>query len=169
MLHIHASFHYDELFEKKLLNRFVENYKLLKENGFNIYAEAIAYPKSKNRLEKITKFGKDNLISIAFAPFYGNYEGQIYPGSYSKEDLELFSIAQSEVSCFTQKGELCNAGYNVAVVFSNGNIFPCHQIKSKIGNIYDELIFSDKIINCPSKKCGCPLNKYDDYLFNKLL
>ncbi|MCK5590766.1 MAG: hypothetical protein KAI72_02300, partial [Candidatus Pacebacteria bacterium] len=58
---------------------------------------------------------------------------------------------------------------NAAVVFSNGDVYPCHQIKNKIGNVYKEINFINEIINCPSKNCGCPLNKYDEYLFEKSL
>jgi len=165
VLHIHASFHYDELLDKNLLQRFVQNYNFLRNAGFNIYAEVVAYPKFKNKLEVIRKFAKANFLDLTFAPFYGNYNGLTYPESYSQEDLELFGINQSEISCFTQKGEPCNAGYNVAVVFSNGNVYPCHQIKMKIGNIYEGIEFSNELVKCPSKKCGCPLNKYDEYLF----
>jgi len=167
VLHIHASFHFDELLEKNLLKLFLDNYIFLKGNGFNIYSEAVAYPNYKNQLEVVTKFAEENLINLTFAPFYGDYKGLTYPESYSPEELELFGIGQNEISCFTQKGELCNAGNNVAVVFSNGNVYPCHQIKTKIGNIYEGIEFRDKLVKCPSRKCGCPLNKYDEYLFEK--
>ncbi len=167
VLHIHASFHYDELLKKKLLNRFIENYNLLKSSGFNIYAEAVAHPMLKAKLNEIKDIAKKNSIDLTFAPFYGKFNKETYPESYSLEELELFRISKNEISCFTQKGDLCNAGYNVAVVFSNGNVYPCHQIKTKIGNIYGEFVFNNKLVNCPSKKCGCPLNKYDKYLFEK--
>ena len=168
ILHIHASFHYDELLKRKLLDKFAHNYNLLKNMGFNIYSETVAYPKLANRVKDISKFAEENLIDFAFASFYGNFEGKNYPESYTNNDLDLFGISQSEISCFAQKGNICNAGFNAAVVFSNGNIYPCHQIKTKIGNIYEGFSFSDELIKCPSKKCGCPLNRYDSYLFWKI-
>ncbi len=167
VLHIHGSFHYDELVDKNSMERFIGNFNLLKNGGFNIYAEAVAYPKMKNKLEVITKIANENFSDLTFAPFYGDYNGQTFPESYTPEELELFGINQNEISFFTQKGALCNAGNNVAVVFSNGNVYPCHQIKTKIGNIYEGIKFSDELVRCPSKKCGCPLNKYDEYLFQK--
>ena len=81
--------------------------------------------------------------------------------------MEQFGLSEENQNMYKQKGELCNAGYNAAVVFSNGDIYPCHQIKEKIGNVYREINFRNKIISCPSKHCGCPLNKYDEYLFEK--
>lgn len=169
VLHIHASFHYDELLEKNLLKLFLENYNFLKGNGFNIYSEAVAYPKIVKKLASIKKFASGNLDNLTFAPFYGDYDGSNYPENYSNEELELFGISKNVLSNFTQKGELCNAGYNVAVVFSNGNVYPCHQIKTKIGNIYERIEFRNELVKCPSKRCGCPLNKYDKYLFEKTI
>lgn len=169
VLHIHASFHYDELLRKNLLAKFFLNYNHLRDNGFNIYAEAVAYLEFKENLPTIKKFAEENFIKLNFAPYYGSFNHNNYPESYSNEDLKLFSIRQSDISCYAQKGELCNAGHNVAVVFSNGNVYPCHQIKTKIGNIYEEINFNNSLVNCPSKKCGCPLNKYDEYLFEKVL
>jgi MoaA/NifB/PqqE/SkfB family radical SAM enzyme len=165
VLHIHASFHYDELVKNNLLNRFLENYKLLERSGFNIYSEGVAYPKALDKRKEIFEFAERNLLKFSFAPFYGKYNGDNYPENYSDYEIEKFRLNEVDISCFMQKGELCNAGYNVAVVFSNGNVYPCHQIKTKIGNIYKGIEFNSEMVKCPSKKCGCPLNKYDDYLF----
>ncbi len=167
VLHIHASFHYDELLKKNLLHRFIENYNYLKEREFNIYAESVAYPTFKTHLDKIKKIANVNSIDLSFAPFYGKYNNKTYPECYTASELELFKIGQSEISCFAQKGELCNAGYSAAVVFSNDNVYPCHQIKTKIGNIYEGINFNSEAIKCPAKRCGCPLNKYDEYLFEQ--
>lgn len=167
VLHIHASFHYDELVKNNLLINFVENYKLLESSGFNIYSEVVAHPSLFSKYDIIKSFAKEENLKLSFAPFYGYYNELAYPENYNLEELNLFGINNSEISCFSQKGELCNAGQNAAVVFSNGNVFPCHQIKNKIGNIYEYIEFSDELIKCPSKKCGCPLNKYDQYLFKQ--
>jgi len=169
VLHIHASLHFDELTSKNLINRFIENYHKLNNNGFNIYAEAVAYPASTEIVEKSRREMSKHSISFNFAPFYGNYNDKRYPGSYTKEELEIFELREETQNMYKQKGELCNAGYNAAVVFSNGDVYPCHQIKEKIGNVYKEINFINEIINCPSKNCGCPLNKYDEYLFEKSL
>ena len=167
VLHIHASFHYDELIKNNLLSIFVENYRVLKDAGFNVYSECVAHPNISKNFRKIMEFAKANSLDLFFAPFYGKFDGKDYPFAYTKNELVKFKMSQKEISCFTQKGELCNAGYNAAVVFSNGNVYPCHQIKTKIGNIYEGIGFSDQMVKCPSKKCGCPLNKYDEYLFSK--
>jgi len=167
ILHIHASLHYNELIKKSLLKIFISNFKTLRQNGFNIYAEAVAYPPIKDEVDEIKTVMKKEKIEIGFAPFYGKFEERFYPESYTESELRIFGLTIADIKCHTQKEALCNAGYNAAVVFSNGNVYPCHQIKEKIGNIYERINFSKGLIKCPSKRCGCPLNKYDEYLFDK--
>ena len=164
ILHIHATLHFDELIKKNLLGTFINTYKLLEKNGFNIYAEAVAYPLLSHRVEEIESTMKLNEINFEYAPYFGKFEDKNYPESYTESELKLFNLSTEDINCYSQKGELCNAGYNSAVVFSNGNAYPCHQIKEKMGNIYDQISFNESLIKCPSKRCGCPLNKYDKYL-----
>jgi MoaA/NifB/PqqE/SkfB family radical SAM enzyme len=167
ILHIHASLHYEELIKKNLFERFVTNFKLFRENGFNIYAEAVAYPPMQENIAMLKSIMQREEIDFSFAPYFGKYGEKIYPEAYTKSEEKLFGLSDEIVKNHTQKNELCNAGYNAAVVFSNGNVYPCHQIKEKIGNIYEGINFSKGLIKCPSKRCGCPLNKYDEYLFDK--
>lgn len=167
ILHIHASLHYDELIKKNLLDIYIYNLKLLQKNKFNIYAEVVAYPPSINRFSELESIMKEVELDFEYAPFYGKFEEEVYPESYTESELRLYNIPNEAINCYSQKGELCNAGYNAAVVFSNGNVYPCHQIKEKIGNIYKQINFSKSLVKCPSKRCGCPLNKYDEYLFEK--
>lgn len=167
ILHIHASLHYDELVKKNLFDIFINNFKLLQKSGCNIYAEVVAYPPLKNRFSELESVMKKVEIDFEYAPFYGKFGDKLYPESYTESELRLYNFSNEAINCYSQKGELCNAGYNAAVVFSNGNVYPCHQIKEKIGNIYEEINFSRSLVNCPSKRCGCPLNKYDEYLFEK--
>lgn len=169
ILHIHASFHFTELIQKTLMGRFISNFKFLQKNGFNIYNEAVAFPSVIDQLESIKQLLSDSGIKIGFGPFYGKFDGKIYPESYSEKELKMFNISSAELSSFFQEGNICNAGYNAAVVFSNGDVYPCHQIKRKIGNIYENINFDKNLVGCPSKKCGCPLNHYDNYLFEKAL
>lgn len=167
ILHIHASLHYDELVKKNLMNRFINNLKLFQISGFNIFAEVVAYPPTKNQFKELESIMKKVEIDFEYAPFYGKFEDKLYPESYAESELRLYNFSNEATNCYSQKGELCNAGCNAAVVFSNGNVYPCHQIKEKMGNIYDQINFSKSFVKCPSKRCGCPLNKYDEYLFNK--
>jgi len=169
VLFIQASLHFDELEKRKLKSRFIGNYLLLKGRGFNVFAEAVAFPPFISRLEEFREFYGKEGIDFSFGAFIGIYDGKKYPESYTEEEISAFGLDVSEQSKFLQKGNLCNAGFNAAVVFSNGNVFPCFQIKEKLGNVYEEIDFYDAPITCPARQCGCPLNLYDEYLFEKAL
>lgn len=168
ILFIQASLHMKELDKKNLTHTYIDNFHLCKKKGIQIFAEAVAYPNLAFELEKYReKFVKEE-IEFTFGAYYGDYKGKKYPESYTLDEIELFKLDKSELTKFSQKGNLCNAGINAGVVYSNGDVYPCFQIKESIGNIYEEINFEEKLINCPARYCGCPLNVYDEYLFNLL-
>ncbi|MEN8192656.1 MAG: radical SAM protein, partial [Bacteroidota bacterium] len=103
ILHIHASLHYDELVKKNLLERFIENFKLFKKNGFNIFTEVVAYPPLVDRIYEMKSILESEGIDITFAPFFGKLNDKIYPDAYTEKELELFGISENELQCFSQK------------------------------------------------------------------
>jgi MoaA/NifB/PqqE/SkfB family radical SAM enzyme len=167
VLNIHASLHFEELLERKLMDNFVNNYKMLDRKGFNIYAEAVAWPGLSDRVTDYKRMMDSFGIDFVFAPYIGNNKVLDYPEVYSEKELAAYNLAGDNLSWFRQKGERCNAAFNAGVVFSNGDVYPCFQIKEKIGNVYEEIRFNNDMTLCPAKRCACPLNKYDDYLFSK--
>ncbi len=167
VLNIHASLHFDELMGRKLMDSFVANYKMLERKGFNIYAEAVAWPGMSDRVPDYKRVMDSYGIEFTFAPYIGNNKVLDYPEVYSGNELLAYNLSKDNLEWFNQKGESCNAAFNAGVVFSNGDVYPCFQIKEKIGNVYQEINFNNELTLCPAKRCACPLNKYDDYLFSK--
>ncbi len=165
VLFIQASFHPFELKEKSLVENYITNFHMLKQKNFNVIAEAVAYPPYKKVIEECEILLNKNNIELSKAPFIGRYSKSDYPAGYSENDIKLFNIERQRIEYHYQKGKLCNAGFNSGVVFSSGDVYPCFQIKKKIGNVYSEINFDSEIGKCPAKFCGCPLNKYDPYLF----
>ena len=169
VIFIHASFHFIELQKKNLLDKYVYYFNLLKEKGFNIYAEEVAYPPHLARLEKDAEKLGSLGIDLRFGAFYGFIGDKRYPESYTEEEIGRFNLSRSEIKKFRQKDVLCNAGYNVGVVFSKGQIKPCFQIHENLGNIYESINFNDKLIKCDAEYCGCPMNLYDLKLYKQAL
>lgn len=161
----HASFHFEELKNRDLLDRFFENYHLLKEKGFPVHAEAVAYPAIKDSVEKIKKVLYDQNVELTFSPYFGEYEKLTYPQSYSSEELDIFELTDESRIVNEQKGATCNAGFNAFVAFHNGQVKPCFQFKEDSGSLYEKINFNDTLKKCPFNKCGCPLNVYDEKLY----
>ena len=103
ILHIHASFHFNELVNKKLLERFIENFELFQKSGFNIFTESVSYPPLKDKTYEIKSILYSKGIDITFSPFLGRFNNRTYPDSYTEEEREIFGISESVLKCFTQK------------------------------------------------------------------
>ncbi len=168
-LFVHASYHYHEFKKRGMLGRFAENYRLIEEKGFNIYTEAIAYPKYVSSVDEILEYALTNGIKTKFAPYVGGYKSKGYPEKYTEGEIAAFNLDYDDIDSYSPKGEICNAGYSAAVVYSNGEIHKCFNIKERLGNIYEEINFEKNLEICQRNVCGCPLNYYDKELLMKSL
>lgn len=171
VVEIHASLHIKELERLRLLDVFVHNFMLCRKRGFNIIAVAVAYPKLFGEVGKYKELFKKNRIKLTFGRFQGIYHGEKYPNAYTERELEAFEIKnEANVNMsLCSKGEICNAGYNAAVVWANGVVMSCNNIPERLGHIYKGIQFRNHLIKCPVMRCSCPLNIYDPYLYKKAL
>ena len=169
VLFIHASLHIYELKKLNLIDKFISNFKLIRNSGFIIFAEAVAHPSlDENDINYFRNYLRQHGISFSFGPFIGKYDDKTYPQSYSANELEKFNLENENIIMFKQKGNICNAGLNVAAVYPNGNVHSCFQVKEKLGNIYSEINFKSASTICPAANCDCPLNFYDPFLYDLL-
>jgi MoaA/NifB/PqqE/SkfB family radical SAM enzyme len=164
-----ASCHIKELERRNLLSRYIDNFLLCKNRGFNIIANEVGYPPILKEIDKYKKFFLEKGIELIFSPYIGNYKGKVYPDSYSEKDFKIMGLTRDFLDIFYQYGKLCNAGYNVGVIFPNGDITYCYKINKSLGSIYEGIKFNDKLIRCPYKFCNCPFNMNDPYLFRKAI
>jgi MoaA/NifB/PqqE/SkfB family radical SAM enzyme len=167
VLFIHASLHIKELKRLNLLKKYINNYRLCKDKGFNIRASEVAHPSLLDEIEKYRRFFQEEGIHLYFTPFKGRYNGKAYPDSYTEKEIGIFGFDINRIDQFRQRGRLCNAGYNVADVSPKGNVTPCFRIQKSIGNVYQKVEFNSKLIRCPFEFCGSPLKIYDPYLLKK--
>jgi len=170
VIYINASCHIKELERLNLLDKYIDNFNLCKGRGFNIHATERAYPPLLGEVEKYKKFFKQKGIELGFAQFCGEYNGRHYPEAYTDEEIKIFGLENaSDIKMFRSKGKICNAGYNACVVSYDGTVRPCYGIPEIMGNIFHKIEFKKELIRCPQEYCGCPLNCYDSYLFEKAL
>ena len=165
-----GSLHIEQLEKLNLIERYISNFLLLKNNGFNIKADLVAYPSLVEKIIDTRNFFSDKGIYINTIPFKGKYENRKYPESYTEKELEMFGMSyDSDIKSFiyNQKEKICNAGYNCGVIHPDGSIYPCFENMKKIGNIKRYINFSNKLMKCPYDYCGCALNLFYPYLFDK--
>lgn len=165
---INASCQIDELEQNGLTERYIENYRLFQNNGFNVQASAVAYPAWLDRADEYRGYFKSRGVDLFFIRFYGLYRDKIYPGAYTPEELRVFGIENAEDVCgYRSGGRRCNAGYNVGVASNAGDVSPCYGISEIIGNLYEDIRFRENMISCPNEVCGCPLDIYVPALWRR--
>lgn len=169
VISITASLHIMELEKKGLLQAYIDNFLLLKREGFNVVAKEVAHPLLFDDIQRYRKFFEDKKITLNFDPFLGKHKGKFYPDSYTEKEIKAFGFGKNLKTAYHRKGKLCNAGYNVGVIDKKGNAYPCNPIKKSIGNIYKKIKFKNNLIVCPFRFCGCPFDSYDPYLYSQAI
>lgn len=168
---IHASLHIKELERLSLINTFIDNFNKLRDKGVNIYAQEVGYPPLAVEAEKYRQFFRKRGIEISFGAFIGSKDFKNYPESYTDKELNQLGLDSSARNMFNTYGKICNAGYNFAIINSEGGIVPCEKINITLNgsHIYKKIRFNKSITVCPIKFCSCPYYLYDTHLFNKAL
>ncbi|KKU13900.1 MAG: Radical SAM domain protein [Parcubacteria group bacterium GW2011_GWC2_45_7] len=172
VVRIVASAHVEELERCRLLDVYIHNFLLLQEKGFEVRAREVAYPPLLKEVERYKHLFRKRGIELEFKPFFGEYEGRVYPFSYTDRESKIFGFGDNNKSVLKkhlQYKRICNAGYNLGVADGEGNVRVCSLIDIKIGNIYNNIKFRKNLIICPLKFCHCPFNEQDPPLFQKAL
>jgi MoaA/NifB/PqqE/SkfB family radical SAM enzyme len=159
---INASLHIG-LHNEKSLNQFIKNYHMFREKGFNIVVSYVTYPPLFSRIEKDFEFLKQQGVEhIHPLTFQGIYEGKKYPGSYTKEQINIIrkhTLEPMELLVTTDsmnfKNKLCKAGKNYFFMDIKGDVYKCVTINEPCGNIFDGTFSpADEPIRCPVSKCN---------------
>jgi len=166
---IAATLHIKELEKKRMLRRFIDNYRFCVKKNIRVAAEVVAHPSLLGRASHYKDFFKREGVNIRFIAFIGGFKGRKYPRSYTAEEIERFGLSRAGIRGFYAKRGLCNAGYNAGVVFPDGAARPCNSIKEEIGNIYTTIEFRKQMSACQFRRCPCPLNEIDPHVFERAL
>jgi MoaA/NifB/PqqE/SkfB family radical SAM enzyme len=159
---LNASLHIGHHTEKSLA-RFIENYHLYLEKGFNIIVSYVVYPPLFKRVEADFIYMKEKGIEQMMPKSYhGLFEGKEYPLGYTSEQLEMIhklrSLSPNERSDPLKKlkfkNKQCNAGKNYFHMDMKGDMFSCHTLMKPHGNMFDGTFkLNDEPTRCPNELC----------------
>ena len=170
---IRASFHIEELEEKNLINRFIDNFLYCKKKGFTITAIVIVYPPIMEKILKYREILLKEGIILYSQPFVGYYKRKEYPSSYTKKEIKDLNIDFTYTSLTRNtKNQSCSAGNSFFVILPSGDIYPCYQLLKKnknLGNINNGYKVSNKLIRCPYDKCYCDPKSMNKKLFENTI
>ncbi|MBN1649563.1 MAG: radical SAM protein [Spirochaetales bacterium] len=162
-----ASFHIEELEQRAMVDEYIANYNYLKNAGFKMISQVVAYPGNFEKIITYRKLLADQGILLSPMPYNGQFNGKPYPQSYSDDDIKLMGWDERfPDDTYCQLGKECNAGYNILAVSPKGRVTLCHFIDLHLGDIYKGFSFTGTLTVCPQKKCFVPLNKMDFHLNN---
>ena len=115
----------------------------LKEYGFNVSVNFVAYPKKLHLIEELSTFSKKE-VEVPFNVIpYEETANTIH--SYTKEETEIFKNYASDVLHLqhdfnNHELKICRAGSKYFQIVPNGNVYPCSVGLYKdlcLGNMFD--------------------------------
>lgn len=152
-------------------NDFIKKAERIRESGYGITVNIVAWPPYIKKISKYRKIFKDRSFDLQVGEYAGNYGGADYPAAYSAEERrELWGTGAKEQAQNPEnpgRPIQCKAGYSYAVIRPDGQISRCGgsgllQAGTVIGNLFNpglELLAEPNI--CPVDSCPC--NEYSTY------
>lgn len=153
---VSLSLSYQPQFDK--LEEFIERLLFIRKHSFSGCINFVAYPpflKDINSYkEKFTSLGE----SLKIIPFFGEYQGIIYPQGYTQEELKSIGINDNWFKKVRKKSSICPAGQKAALIFPDGKVARCGQIGEDmvLGNFFDSTFrLLDNSLPCEAEFCPC--------------
>jgi MoaA/NifB/PqqE/SkfB family radical SAM enzyme len=162
MEYIFTSLHVEE--RERLygsLDGFLEDVSVLDRNGYSIGVNYVLAPYLLDRFREDYEYCLSRGVKLVPKMFKGVFEGNKYPASYSPGEIsDIFLRYSPEYSRDKLKhrrtfGMRCSAGLNIVRVRGNGDMVPCLEENTLLGNVYAGFRLNDDSIVCRARQCAC--------------
>jgi hypothetical protein len=134
------------------LDVFIAKAVCLKQNGYDIGVNFVAFPPHLKEMKVYKEAFNDRHISFDIMPFRGEYQGRAYPEGYTEQErklirscdpatatrmLDAFGTGEKESS--GHKGQICRMGQRYTKIHPDGRAYRCCLIKENgcLGNLLD--------------------------------
>jgi MoaA/NifB/PqqE/SkfB family radical SAM enzyme len=151
------------------LDAYLSKVLLLKQKGFDIGVNYVAYPEQLKEMKECKKVFECHHISFDVMPFRGEYNSRQYPKGYTEAEKELIrdcdprtaprmleSYGGEKKLCRT--GAICRMGQMYTKIHPNGDAYRCCYIDKRgvLGNIIDRTFsLYDEPRLCEYPECSC--------------
>lgn len=171
VLVINASIHFSVRKQRNLFDDYISKFLYFQEKGFNIVGSYVVFPADLDAFETdIEWLHSRGLKQISSKLFEGTYQGQLFPDSYTPEDLARITkhmCCEIEMPQYLNyrhyKGLRCSTGRLMLSLKPNGDLERCLSEPTPLGNFFNgnfKLPTSDA--RCKTEICTCP---YQGMLF----
>ncbi len=153
------------------LDIFLSKALKLKEAGFEIWVNYVAYPPQMYEMENIkNKFFDQYGITINILPYKGRYEDKEYPEGYTQQEIDYLKSFGTNVvtpkilestsetkQIEQQNGRFCRMGQMYAKIRPDGEVFVCCASNAlRLGNIIKgTFALREKPFLCKKNNCPC--------------
>lgn len=150
-------------------NRFLEKVLILKNNGFEVWVNYVAYPPLLKDMPKYKLEVERAKMHFSILPFSGKFEGRSYPDDYLEFERRIMNGDDNDIvnkktiswktekQNITTKGKLCRMGQMYAKIHPDGEAYRCCAIGStKLGNLIDGTFkLLEEPLVCEYGQCPC--------------
>ncbi len=151
------------------IGTFLEKALFLKEEGYDIGINFVAYPAHLEGMKEYKEKVISKHLSFDIMPFRGEYQGRNYPKEYTEEEKRLIKECDSQTAAKmletyggdkknSRKGELCRMGQMYTKIHPDGTAYRCCFINDggKLGNLIDDTFsLYEKPKICEYDECPC--------------
>ncbi|MDD5130367.1 MAG: radical SAM protein [Candidatus Omnitrophica bacterium] len=153
------------------LDEFLRKHKILRNNGFETWANYVAYPPQMPQMAGFKKEFDKLGIPFNMQPYMGFLNDKEYPAAYSDQELfylkgcydneDIVNTKTVEWKTGTDykqtRGRLCRMGQMYAKIYPNGDAYRCcGPHKKTIGNLFDGTFkLLDEALPCDCEPCFC--------------
>ncbi|MDD5130368.1 MAG: radical SAM protein [Candidatus Omnitrophica bacterium] len=140
------------------LDDFIRRLLFIRQHKFNGCVNFVAYPVFTGKINFYRESFAAIKETLKIIPFFGQYQGKVYPENYTSEEREIIGINDSWFTRVKKNGSLCQAGHKTALVFPDGKVARCGQVgeSTLVGNFFDD---NFKLLEhsspCPVEYCPC--------------
>lgn len=150
-------------------SRFITKAVALKNAGFEVWINCVAYPPFLRSIREYKEAANRNSIAFYILPFNGRYGDQEYPRGYTDEETAFLNrlagnnIVMKKTIDWAlggpkeKKQKVCRMGQMYAKIFPDGNaVRCCAKERYPLGNIIDGTFrLLEEPLECSSAECPC--------------
>ena len=150
--------HLEERERKGGMERLYPNLEKLRSRSIPFELTYVLYPPLVDRFLMDRENFRQHGFDLTLKPFFGEFNGKLFPDSYSSREKELILSsdpgAARRTVLFT-RGILCEAGKSLIDIDVNGKVYRCVSERTCLGSIQQGFTLYNQARPCKAPFCGC--------------
>lgn len=148
---------------------FFKKVLLLKEKGYEVWVNYVAYPPHLKDMVKYKRLVDEIGVHFSILPFNGEFAGRQYPQNYTGDEKKIMTFGEigdvnretidwrTDQNKSSIKGKLCKMGQMYARIYPDGGVSRCCGNGAlRLGNLVDKTFkLLEEPLPCECDNCPC--------------